>query len=146
MKKWKKHLKILSFYTYIPQLMIIMVPETWSKTNRIFCHFRLFFALLPPYNLENQNFEKLKKIPEDITILHMCTINENHIWFLRYGVWQTEFFLILDHFLPFYPLTTQKIKILKKWKNTWRYHHFTQVYHKWQSHDAWFLRYEAWQT
>ena len=38
------------------------------------------------------------------------------VWFLRYWVWRTEFFLILDHFLLFYPLTTQKIKILKKTK------------------------------
>ena len=29
----------------------------------------------------------------------------------------TNFFVILDHFCPFNPLTTQKIKILKKWKN-----------------------------
>ena len=36
--------------------------------------------------------------------------------FLRYGVRQTEFFVILVYFLPFYPLTTQKIKILKKKK------------------------------
>ena len=36
--------------------------------------------------------------------------------FLRYGVRQTEFFVILVYFLPFYPLTTHKIKILKKWK------------------------------
>ena len=35
-------------------------------------------------------------------LYHKC-INENHdIWFLRYGMWQTEFFLTLDHFLPFY--------------------------------------------
>ena len=54
------------------------------------------------------------------------------VWFLRYGVQQTGFFLILDHFLPFYPLTTQKIKILKNWKKAWRYHHFTQVYNKLQ--------------
>ena len=65
-----------------------------------------------------------------------------------YGSWDTEcdrqnFFLFWTIFCP---LTTQKIKILKKWKNTWRYHHFTQVYHKWQSYDVWFLRYEAWQT
>ena len=26
------------------------------------------------------------------------------------------------------------------------YYHFTIVYHKWQSYDAWFLRYEVWQT
>ena len=25
-----------------------MVPEMWSVTDRIFCHFGLFFALLPP--------------------------------------------------------------------------------------------------
>ena len=32
------------------------------------------------------------------------------VWFLRYRVWQTEFFVILDHFLPFYPP-----KKLKNW-------------------------------
>ena len=26
----------------------------------------------PPYNPENQNFEKMKKVPEDIIILHVC--------------------------------------------------------------------------
>ena len=25
------------------------------------------------------------------------------VWFLRYAAWQTELFVILDHFLPFYP-------------------------------------------
>ena len=59
----------------------------------------------------------------------------------------TDRILILDHFLPFYmPLTTHRTKILKKWKNTWIYHHFTQVYHEWQSYDIWFLRYEVQQT
>ena len=38
------------------------------------------------------------------------------VWLLRYEAWQTEFFVIWDHFLPFYPLTTQEIKILKKMK------------------------------
>ena len=38
-----------------------------------------------------------------------------------YGFWDTEhdrqnFFAIFDHFLHFYPLTTQKTKILKNWK------------------------------
>ena len=38
------------------------------------------------------------------------------VQFLRYRVGQ-NFFIILDHFLPFTsPLTTQKTKILKKWK------------------------------
>ena len=48
-EKTKKHLKILLFYTCIPQMMIIwcLVPEIWSTTDRIYCHFGLFFALLP---------------------------------------------------------------------------------------------------
>ena len=31
-------------------------------------HFRQFFALLPPNNPENENFKKMKKMPEDIII------------------------------------------------------------------------------
>ena len=64
------------------------------------------------------------------------------VQFLRYG--KKDF----CHFGPFfalYHLTTLKIKNLKK-KNSWIYHHFTQMYHKWHSYDAWFLRYETWQT
>ena len=54
LKKWKNHLKIISFYTCIPQMMMMMiiwsiVPEIWSTTGRTFCHFGLFFALLPPH-------------------------------------------------------------------------------------------------
>ena len=51
-----------------------------------------------------------------------------NVWFLRYGAWRTEFFVILDRFLPFYfsfwaifcsftPLTTQK-KLKKTKKKT----------------------------
>ena len=39
-------------------------------------------------------------------------------WFLRYGVRQTEFSVILHLFCPFTPLLTKKIKILKTWKKT----------------------------
>ena len=47
-----------------------------------------FFVILdyslhfyPLNNPENQNFEKMKKIPGDIIILHMCTINQNHMMY-----------------------------------------------------------------
>ena len=39
------------------------------------------------------------------------------VWFLRYGVRQIEFFLILDHFLPFYPPNNpenQNVERMKK--------------------------------
>ena len=48
-------------------------------------------------------------------------------------------------FCPFTHLTIQKIKILKKWKKLLDIS-FTQVYHKWQSYDIWFLRYQEQQT
>ena len=39
-------------------------------------HFLLFHL---PHDLKNQNFEKLKKIPQNIIILHMYTRNHDHI-------------------------------------------------------------------
>ena len=41
-------------------------------TNRIFCHFGEFFALLPPNNLENQNFEKKNEKILEILSLYTC--------------------------------------------------------------------------
>ena len=62
-----------------------------------------FLPFYPPNNPKNQYFEKLKKMPGDIIILHMLTINYDH---MMYGSWamecDTEIFIILDHFLPFY--------------------------------------------
>ena len=58
-----------------------MVPEISSTIDRMFCHFRLFFAFYPPNNPENQNFEKMKKPPGGIIILNMSTTNENHMMY-----------------------------------------------------------------
>ena len=66
---------------------------------------------------------------------------------LRYGVRQTAFFVILDHFLPFYPHNNLENKNFEKMKkNFWRYYHFTHVYHIRKSYDVWLLRYGAQQT
>ena len=78
-----------------------------------------FLPIYSPKNLKNQNFEKNEKNCwryEQLTHVHQKS-RSYVVWFLRYGAWQTEFFIILDRFLPFYPLTTQTIKILKKTKN-----------------------------
>ena len=40
-----------------------------------------FLPIYPTNNLKNQNFEKMKKTPGDIIILHICTINENHMMY-----------------------------------------------------------------
>ena len=72
-------------------------------------------------------FKKIQKMPGDIIIWQMCNMNHvwltwltydvsYEVWFLRYRPQRTEFFVILDHFLAFYTLTTQKSKFWKKWK------------------------------
>ena len=38
-----------------------------------------FLPLYRPMDPENQNFEKMKKSLEDIIILQMCAINDNHM-------------------------------------------------------------------
>ena len=45
-----------------------------------FLSFWAFFPFDPPNTLKNQNFEKMKKTPGDIIILHLCT--RNGVWFL----------------------------------------------------------------
>ena len=118
-------MEISSFYTYVPKITVIwcMVFEIWSPTDRTFCHFGPFFALLPPSPSpihplmipKIKILKKLKKMPGDIILLH---INVYHkwrsydIWFLKYKVQQTEIFVILRHFCHFRLLTTWKIKIL----------------------------------
>ena len=83
----------------------------------------------------------------------MRTKNHNH---MMYGSWDMECdrqkFSLWTVFCCFTSLWTQKMKIFKKSKKkkkkkkTWRYYKFTNVYHKWQSYDAWFFRYRGNQT
>ena len=64
---------------------------------------------------------------------------------MNYSSWDMEHnklkLVILGLFCLFTPLKTPKIKILKNKTICWRYHDFTQVYQRSQSHDVWFLRY-----
>ena len=113
-------LEIFSFYTCVPKIPIMwcMAPKIWSETK----YFVIWGHFLLPYprnDLKNQNFETMKKMPGDIILLHICTINEDH---MIYGSWNIrcnrQNFLLFwaIFFCPFTPLTTQKIKTLKNWK------------------------------
>ena len=92
-------------------------------TDVIIFHFGPFFApFFSRNNPKNQNFEKIKKKPGDIIILHMCTKNYDQ---MIYGSWEIlrdrcncnfSFWAI---FCPFTPLSDIIIYTLK------RYHHFT---------------------
>ena len=132
-----------------------MVPEMWSVTDRVLHNFGPFFPLLSHLWPGKSKLKKNEKNSWSFIFLHIIFLHNVHykwqsydVWFLKYGGWQTEIFVILDHFLPFYspPLTIHKIKILKKWKNSSRYYHFTHVWHKWQSYDVWFLQHGAQKT
>ena len=118
LKNWKKHLNMLSFYTSAPQMTIIwcMVPEICDGQN--FLSFWTVFCPSTPLTtwkikiFKNWKKKNKKKTHRDIIILHMCTIND--VWFLRYWAQQTGFFVILDHFLPFYPPNNSKYQNFEK--------------------------------
>ena len=69
LKKWKKHLEMSSFYTFVSQAKIIwcIVPEIWIATDRI-CATGFFVILghFLPFDLtnnpKNRNLEKMKDL------------------------------------------------------------------------------------
>ena len=82
-----------------------------------FLSFRVMFCPFTPLTSQKITiFLKMTTTPGDIIILHKCTINDNH---MIYGFRDMKcnsqnilwFWAIFCHFTP---LTTQKIKILKK--------------------------------
>ena len=95
-----------------------MVPEIWSVTDRIFCHYGPFFALLPPYGPRKSKFWKNEK--NTWRYYHFTNVYHKwqsyHVWFLRYGVQRTESFVILESFLPFYPPKNPKNQYFEKMK------------------------------
>ena len=98
-------------------IKLCMVPEIWSVMDTIFCLLRPFFALYPLNNPKNQSFEKLKKIPGDIIILHKCTKNHDHMLYCSLDMAHNIcncYFSFWATFCLFTSLTAQKIKIKKK--------------------------------
>ena len=92
---------------------------TWQ--TEFFSHFGpflTFYNSLPPNDSENQNFEKMKKLPGDIFILHKCTINDNHMIYRSWDMKCTRqnFFVFLGHFLPFYSPNSLKNENFKRMK------------------------------
>ena len=111
-----------------------------------FVIFHQFLPLYSPNNLKNQNFEKMKKkkLPGNIILLHLCTTSDDHMMYDSWDIEHDRRFIILGHFLPFYPTNNLKNKNHEKMKNTPR--DFTHVYHKLKSYVACFLRYWVWKT
>ena len=131
-----------------------MVPDVWSKTDTICCHFGLLFALLNSCGPRKSKFWK----KETITWRYRFTQvyhkwQSYHAWFLRYGVPRTELFVILNHFLLFNPTKNpenENFEKKKKYNNNNKKmpgdNIILHVYSKWQSYDVSFLRLGAGQT
>ena len=106
LKKNEKSLQILSFYAY---MCTINEDHMIYGSCNIGCDRQNFFVILghflhfqPPDNPENQNF-KIEKNTWRYHFTHLQHKWQSYdVWHLRYGVWQTEFFVILDRFSPFY--------------------------------------------
>ena len=63
LKKWKKHLEILSFYTCVPEIKTIwcMVPEIWNVTDKFFLSFLAIFCPFTPLTTWEIKFLKNEK-------------------------------------------------------------------------------------
>ena len=83
-----------------------MVPEIWSVTDKIFIILDHFFPFYHPWRYYHFT-----------NVYHKW--QSYNVWFLRYGVQRTDFFVILDCFLPFYSSSNPKSQNFeKKWKKT----------------------------
>ena len=116
-------------------------------TQTIFCHFRLFFALLPHYWPQKLKFGKNIKKYMEILSFYTCSplIKIISTPDMMYGSWEIKFnrenyFVILGIFLPFYLPKSTKNENIKNEKKPRRYHHFTKVYQKWWSSAILFQR------
>ena len=131
--------------------------QKWQSYDVWFLRYKVrqaeFFGILGhflPFQLpDNPEIKilKLKKTSGNIIILHICTINDND---MMYSSWDMErnrqnflSFWTIFALLPLYG--PRKSKFWKNEQHTWRYY-FTNVYHKSQSPDVWFLSYEMQQT
>ena len=87
----------------------------------------LFWAIFCTFTTLLTQKLKLKR-PGDIILLHMCTINEDHMmygWFLRYMKGQS-FLSFWAIFLFFDPLNNPKNQNFeKRERKSWRHYHFT---------------------
>ena len=84
LKKWKKHLMVLSFYTSVPKTMIIVYTACYT----ILCYTMLycFLSFYPPNSPKNQNFKKMKNMLGDIIILCMCAKNMIRMMYISWDM------------------------------------------------------------
>ena len=94
-EKMNKNAEDIIIYTCVPKTAIIwgMILDIQNEKDRIFCHFGLFFALLPP-PLTNHKIKILKNEKSICRSYHFTRVYQklrSYLWFLRYKARQTVF-------------------------------------------------------
>ena len=114
-EKMKKSLDILSFYTILPKIVIIIAIlflryDMWRMSLLFFI--LAYFCLLPLTCPKNENFKKMKKTPGDI-ILHKCIKNHDHLLYCSWDMahYGCNYFSVWAVFRPFTPLGLRVSKI-----------------------------------
>ena len=67
-----------------------MMYSSWDiecEGQNFLSFWTIFYIFTAPNNPKNRNFQKVKKPPGDIIILHMCIMNDNH---MMSGSWDME--------------------------------------------------------
>ena len=123
----------------------------WCMVPEIRCNresFLSFWAIFCPLTLltppKNKTCKKWNKHLQ-ILSFYNCLPKMRIMWSVL-EIWSVTdiIFVILGHFLPFYPTNNPKNQNFEKMKkHTCRYQHFTPVHQKLGSDDVWFLRYDA---
>ena len=112
---WKKHRDIIFFHMYTMNEGHMIYGSSDIRHNIVFLS---FWAIFWPFWQPKKSKLWKKNMAENIIILYLCITNDNH---MMYGSWNMEcerenFLSFWTIFCPFTTITTQKIKILKKWK------------------------------
>ena len=120
-KKWKKCLEILSYYTYmctINEDHMLYGSSNVRCVRQKFSSFWTIFCPFSPLTTWKITILTFYKTPGDMIILHICTINDNH---MMYGFWDMEhnrhnFLSFWTVFCPFTPHIDPENKIFEKIK------------------------------
>ena len=108
--------------------------------------FLSFWVIFCPFTFLKPEKSKFWKNEKSAWRYYHSTLTYHKWWsydvrFLRYEAQQTEFFVVLDYFLSFYPSKQpRKSKFWKNEKNAHRYYHFTHM------KIVWCMFLEIWST
>ena len=123
--------------------------DIWFLRNGVqWMDFFVILGYLLPFYPSNNPKTQLKKVKMsgDIIILHRYQKWQPYdVWFLRYGAQRIELFVILDHFLPFYPANNPENQNLEKIKKKLEILFYTcSINDNHMMNGSWYMTCDGW--